>query len=67
MNGSEIKKKIDEDNEKLAELATPSFFTLNKQVYELLQEVNYLQGLCVHEFKDGVCIFCGKEEENKEE
>lgn len=58
-----IKKKIDENNEIIERLMTPNFFTLNNAIAKLLEENAELQAKCDHEFEDGYCHYCYKEEE----
>lgn len=58
-----IKKKIDKNNEMIERLMSPNIFTLNNTVAELLKENAELQEQCDHEFEDGYCHYCYKEEE----
>ena len=60
--GLDIKEKIDKNNEIIQSLFTPNFFTLNNTVAKLLEENEKLQRNCPHEFRDGYCIYCYKEE-----
>lgn len=60
--GLDIKEKIDKNNEIIQSLFTPNFFTLNNTVAKLLEENEKLQRKCPHEFRDGYCIYCYKEE-----
>lgn len=60
--GLEIKKKIDENNKLIESLVTPNIFTLNNTVAELLKENEILSKDCPHEYEDGYCIYCYKEE-----
>ena len=62
-NGLEIKQKIDENNKIIETLLTPNQFTLNNTIVELLKENQRLQKECSHDFEDGYCIYCYKEEE----
>ena len=38
---------------------------IRNRIGEIYQEmeVDELQTLCIHEFQDGVCIYCGREED----
>ena len=78
MTKFEIKEKIDANNQIIEALLTPNKFTLNntvaklyqrgykwaiKQVLKLLEENDRLQAQCPHEFENGYCIYCYKEEE----
>lgn len=62
MTGLEIKKKIEENNEKIEKASKPFIFTLNKTIACLMKENAELQKKCPHEFEDGICKYCGKEE-----
>ena len=62
-DGLEIKQKIDENNKIIETLLTPNQFTLNNTIVELLKENQRLQKECSHDFEDGYCIYCYKEEE----
>lgn len=60
MTNEEINKKILFNNQKIQELLDPSVFILQPEVQKLIEENEFLQGICEHEFKNGVCIICGK-------
>lgn len=60
--GLDIKKKIDEDNQKIKEALDPTQFILNKTIASLLEEIESLQKICPHEYKNGRCVYCYKEE-----
>lgn len=62
MDGNTIKEKILFNNQKIEEIFDPSIFILQEQVVKLMKENEELQAQCPHEFKDGVCIYCGLEE-----
>lgn len=62
MNGSQIKAKIDYNNQLIEELLSPNKFTLNNTVAKLLKENEELQKQCEHSYVDGFCIYCYKEE-----
>lgn len=64
MLGIDIKNKIDENNKIIESLITPNIFTLNNTVSQLLSENERLQKQCKHEFRDGYCIYCYKEDAN---
>lgn len=61
-NSDYIKEKIDENNKIIESLMTPNQFTLNNTIAKLLKENSKLQKHCNHEFEDGYCIYCYKEE-----
>lgn len=63
MNNLEIKKKIDSNNKLIEELLSPNQFTLNNTIANILKENKELQSQCQHEFENGFCIYCYKEEE----
>lgn len=62
MLGLEIKKRIDENNKIIESLISPNIFSLNNTIADLLSENKQLQSECKHEFEDGFCIYCYKEE-----
>lgn len=62
MKGFEIKQKIDANNRLIEQMLNPSQFVLNNTVKDLLKENDALQEQCEHEFVDGFCIYCYKEE-----
>lgn len=66
MNGPEIRNRIDYNNKVIGELMTPNFFTLNNAIADLLTENRQLQEECEHEFLNGICIYCDKDEEEVE-
>lgn len=62
MTGEEIRAQVVKNNKKIEECLNPRFFTLNKEISELLEENKKLQRICPHEYDDmGYCIFCDKE------
>lgn len=63
MTGLEIRKRIDECNEKIEEVFNPTQFVLNSETVELMEEIAKLQLQCEHNFVDGVCEFCDMEED----
>lgn len=65
MTNLEIKNKIDANNKVIESILSPSEFTLNNTVMNLLQENAELQKQCQHNYVDGFCEYCYKEEENK--
>lgn len=62
MTNLEIKTKIDANNRLIESILNPSEFTLNNTVMALLQENAALQEKCKHNFVDGYCEYCYKEE-----
>ena len=63
MNSFEIYTLILEKKQKIEELLDPTTFVLNKEVEALQNEIAELQEKCTHKYNDGVCEYCGKEEE----
>lgn len=61
--GIEIKEQIDLRNRFIEEALRPNQFTLNNTVATLMAEISELQKKCPHEYKDGYCVYCYKEEE----
>lgn len=66
MNKLDIRKRIDENNKIIMSLFTPNQFVLNNTVAKLLAENEQLQNSCNHEYEDGFCIYCDKEDPNNE-
>ena len=60
--GKDIKAQIDYNNQMIENLLSPNKFTLNNTVAQLLKENEELQKQCEHNFQDGYCIYCYKEE-----
>ena len=63
MNGVEIRAAIDANNKMIQDIMSPNTFILNNVIRDLLNENHKLQELCSHQFEEGFCIFCDKEEE----
>ena len=64
MTNNEIFTRVTHACEELDEiLSGMDVFTFNPRVAELEKEIDELQSKCVHSFHDGVCKYCGKEEE----
>lgn len=62
MTNLEIKTQIDSINDTIKMLVSPNTFTLNNTIISLLGEVKDLQAQCSHNFVDGYCEFCYKED-----
>lgn len=62
MTNFEIKQKIDNNNDLIKSLLNPNIYTLNNTIRELLEENAELQAECTHDFVDGWCLYCYKEE-----
>lgn len=60
--GKNIKMQIDYNNQMIENLLSPNKFTLNNTVAQLLRENEELQKQCEHNYQDGYCIYCYKEE-----
>ena len=63
MTGPEIFSLVKEKKTKIEDLFDPTTFVLNKEVEALYKEIDELQANCPHNFVDGVCEYCGKEEQ----
>ena len=62
MTNLEIKEKIDANNKLIETLLNPGTFALNNTIKDLLIENDTLQAQCTHNFVDGYCEYCYKEE-----
>lgn len=62
MTNLEIKEKIDQNNKIIETILSPTEFTLNNTVRQLLEENGELQKQCTHSFVDGYCEYCYMEE-----
>ena len=62
MNGPEIFSLVTEKKQRIEELFDPTTFVLNKEAQKLQEEITELQKECPHEFSEGICKYCGKEE-----
>lgn len=58
MEGEEIRKIIDFNNQEIEKLIDPTTFVLNPKVSELMVENEELRKKCLHHFKNGKCIYC---------
>ena len=58
----EIKKQVDELCLQLEQTVVPGMFVLNKQAAEITEKIEKLQSECHHNFVDGQCEYCYKEE-----
>ena len=64
MTNQEIFTRVTSACEELDELLSDmDVFTFNPRVAELEKEIEELQSKCKHEFHDGICVYCSKEEE----
>lgn len=63
MTNLEIHEKIKFNNELIGKMLSPGQFVLNNSVAELLKQNSELQNQCTHNFVNGYCEFCFKEEE----
>lgn len=59
MTGKEIKDKINFNNQKIQSLIDPSIFILQPEIRKYIEDNEYLRSICPHEYKNGVCIYCG--------
>lgn len=63
MNGNEIYTMMAVKRAQLEDLIDPATFVLNPEAQKIQNEIYELQKKCPHEFENGECKFCGKEEE----
>lgn len=61
-DGPTIFTLVETKKEELENLVDPGIFVLNPRAAELMAEIETLQNNCPHDFTDGVCKYCGKEE-----
>lgn len=64
MNGVEIRRQIDLNNQLIKDALTPNMFVLDKVVSKLLEENKKLRQNCNHQFEGGICIYCDEQEGN---
>lgn len=62
MTGSEIFSLVTVKRALLEDLIDPTSFVLNPEVENVRKEIEELQKNCPHEFVNGECKYCGKEE-----
>ena len=62
MTGEEIRDKINFNNQKIQSLLDPSVFILQPEVQKYLEDNEYLKTLCPHKYENGICIYCGQEQ-----
>jgi hypothetical protein len=62
MNGNEIYTRITVKKAALEDLIDPTTFVLNPEAQKLMNEITELQEVCPHEFVNGECKYCGKED-----
>lgn len=62
MLGKDIKMQIDYNNQLIESFLSPNKFVLNNTIAKLLKDNEELQKQCEHNFQDGYCIYCYKEE-----
>ena len=61
MSGTDIRKKINENNERIQFLLNK--FVLTDELNELMEDNERMREECEHKFVDGVCIYCDVLEE----
>lgn len=62
MTGSEIFSLVTAKRALLEDLIDPTSFVLNPEIENVRKEIEELQKNCPHEFINGECKYCGKEE-----
>jgi hypothetical protein len=65
MTGLEIYEKVEQKFKRMEELFDPTTFVLNKESKQLEKEIRELQAQCLHEYVNGVCKFCRKEQQHE--
>ena len=63
LDGLTVFTKVEQKRKRLEDIFDPTTFVLNKEAEQLQQEIAELQKQCPHIYVDGVCKYCGKEEE----
>lgn len=63
MTNLEIHERIERNNKIIEDCFSPNVFTLNNTIRDLLKENEELQKQCSHQFEEGYCIYCYKEQE----
>ena len=58
MEKEEIKRQIEQKSQCIKELVDPCSFVLNPEVEKLQKEIEDLQFICPHSYKNGSCIYC---------
>lgn len=61
MSGTDIRKKIDENNKRIQSLLNK--FVLTDELNKLMEDNERMREECEHEFVDGTCIYCDVLEE----
>lgn len=62
MNGKDIREKINFNNQQIQSLLDPTIFILQPEVQKYLEDNEFLKSICPHEYENGICIYCGSEE-----
>lgn len=62
MKLEEIREKINFNNQMIEKLIDPTIFILQPEIEAYLKENDELRAICTHQFVDGICVYCGKEE-----
>ena len=53
------------NNKKIESLLKPGTFVLNREVQALIESNDMLRAECPHIFEKGICIYCGRKEDEK--
>jgi hypothetical protein len=62
MTGLDVYSLVTAKRQRLEELIDPACFVLNPEVEKLQKEIAALQEKCPHDYVEGVCRHCGKEQ-----
>lgn len=63
LDGLTVFTKVEQKKKRLEDILDPTTFVLNPEAEQLQQEIMELQEKCPHVFVDGICKYCGKEEQ----
>lgn len=59
----DIRREIDALNNEIEQSLRPNQFILNNLIVDISQRIKTLQDICVHDYRDGYCIYCDKGED----
>ena len=62
MTGLDVYSLVTTKRQQIEELIDPTSFVLNPEVEKLQNEIAALQEKCPHDYVEGICMHCGKEE-----
>ena len=62
MTGLDVYSLVTVKRQQIEELIDPTSFVLNPEVEKLQKEIAALQEKCPHDYIEGICRHCGKEQ-----